>query len=61
MDIEKAIEILDLYIKTRLDPNYHERIEATKLGIEALKRMKLDRAVGLQNPDHLLHGETERR
>lgn len=57
MTLAKAQEIIDLYIKTRLVPNYSDHIKAIKLSGEALKQIKESRFDPSTWEPQLLPGE----
>ena len=59
MNLDKAIEILDLNIRQRAPTMPHDVLDALKLGIEALKRVNFHRTSSLASPHILLPGETE--
>lgn len=58
MTIDKAIEILELGVKISRHVMAPDIMSALKLGIEALKRLKLLREGGSGGYDSLLPGET---
>jgi len=60
MDIDKAIEMLTLYIKRPEVPNCFDQDGAIQLGIEALKRINNHRHAIIDMFTELLPGETER-
>jgi len=57
--LQKAIEILTNAIKNRYLPLCSDLDDATKLGIEALKRVDDQRIGHHQDEINLLHGETK--
>lgn len=59
MLIDEAIEILERYTKRGHSELYQKRIEAEKLGIEALKRIKYDRKLQPHFTARLLRGERD--
>lgn len=58
MTIEEAIRILSAYAYENKTIPVQELDDAIKLGIEALKREKGQRTMGLPSPIVLLPGET---
>lgn len=59
MELEKAIEILTEELKEPSTCNYQDTLEATKLGIEALKRCQYQSQNPMYWPVNPLPGETE--
>ncbi len=59
MTIDKAIEILTQYTKGTDMLYLPDFLDALKLGIEALKRVQLQRGIWGMKQDALLPGETE--
>jgi len=60
MTIDEAIEILEGEVTYRDCFDNTDRYHALKLGIEALKRVKLVRESPLGSWEYLLPGETEK-
>jgi len=59
MRLDRAIEILERKVASPFVRANKESLEATRLGIEALKRVDNER-IGLHERDiQLLHGETK--
>ena len=57
MTIDKALEILESYYReVDIDPPFHFN-DALKLGIEALKRIRDDRAINIIDVQQPLPGE----
>lgn len=59
MKLERAIEILAIYCRQETSPLADDFVEATKLGIEALKRLKKTRDLDNIIDITPLPGETE--
>jgi len=59
MKLEKAIELLELECSYPFPPELKDLHDATKLGIEALKRQKLMREHSGMSFDYYLPGETQ--
>jgi len=59
MNLEKAIEILDLELTCDFDGNERDRKNAVKLGIEALKRVIVNRQPIRAHWREPLPGETK--
>lgn len=59
MNIPKAIEILELYMKGSDEAEPVDFDKAINLGIKAMKRIKSDREETINFPDKLLPGETK--
>ena len=59
MKLEKAIEILEHRVKSPFVKANTDSLEATQLGIEALKAVKQDRVLRLPGRLEPLPGETE--
>ena len=59
MNIPKAIEILQDLDTTLPQSSPEDRREAVRLGIEAMKRLKIHREHSIPGPMFLLPGETE--
>lgn len=59
MLLDKAIELLKLYERAAYTIPFDDFLEATKLGIEALNRVKQSRELGWVHQRELLPGETK--
>lgn len=60
MKIEKAIEILELYIPEPDSVGVEDSVDAIQLGIEALKCVENNRKFEVPNSVNPLPGETEK-
>ena len=60
MTLEEAIKLLKYYEDPLHNESVAKRREARKLGIEALKRIKMRRDLGTGYEPKLLPGETEK-
>lgn len=59
MNLDEAIKILEEYLNPDPAKNYKPVADATRLGIEALKRIKAQRIIDPELHQVLLPGETE--